>query len=94
MPHYPLGPICTAASIHLAAASPNFSRLEELNTGAHGFTNDPKFYPVQPKLDGSRYPVLDTPGLGVEVNEALAQKNEFIPVEIPRLRKNDGSFAN
>ncbi len=94
MPHNPLGPICTAATIHLAAASPNFSWLEELNTGAHGMTNDSKFYPVQPELDVSRYPVLDTPGLGVEVNETLAQKSEFIPVEIPRLRKNDGSFTN
>ncbi len=94
MPHNPLGPICTAATIHLAAASSNFSWLEELNTGAHGMTNDPKFYPVQPELDGSRYPVLDTPGLGVEVNETLARKSEFIPVEIPRLRKNDGSFTN
>ena len=32
MPHNPLGPICTAASIHLAAACPNFSWLEEVNT--------------------------------------------------------------
>ena len=28
MPHNPLGPICTAASVHLAAAVPNFSWLE------------------------------------------------------------------
>ncbi|MEM1120352.1 MAG: mandelate racemase/muconate lactonizing enzyme family protein, partial [Bacteroidota bacterium] len=34
MPHNPLGPICTAASIHLAAACPNFNWLEEVNTPA------------------------------------------------------------
>ena len=28
MPHNPLGPICTAATIHLAAAAPNFAWLE------------------------------------------------------------------
>jgi len=28
MPHDPLGPICTAATIHLAAAIPNFAWLE------------------------------------------------------------------
>jgi len=28
MPHNPLGPICTAATIHLAAAVPNFAWLE------------------------------------------------------------------
>ena len=94
MPHNPLGPICTAATIHLAAACPNFSWLEEVNTGAHVLTNDPKFYPVQPKLDGPRYPVPTVPGLGVEVNEELAQKSKFIPVEIPRLKKDDGSFTN
>lgn len=94
MPHNPLGPICTAATIHLAAACPNFSWLEEVNTGAHVLTNDPKFYPVQPKLDGPRYPVPTGPGLGVEVNEELAQKSKFVPVEIPRLKKDDGSFTN
>ena len=28
MPHNPLGPVCTAASVHLAAAVPNFAWLE------------------------------------------------------------------
>ncbi|GAA4236683.1 galactonate dehydratase [Postechiella marina] len=94
MPHNPLGPLCTAATIHVAAASPNFSWLEEVNTGAHVSTNDPKFYPVQPKLDGNRYAVTETPGLGVEVDEDYILKQTFKPVEIPRLKKNDGSFTN
>ncbi|GGZ71743.1 mandelate racemase/muconate lactonizing enzyme family protein [Algibacter mikhailovii] len=94
MPHNPLGPLCTAATIHIAAACPNFSWLEEVNTGAHVNTNDPKFYPVQPKLEGARYPVPDTPGLGVEVDEAYIKTQVFKPVEIPRLKRNDGSFTN
>ncbi|TXE07217.1 mandelate racemase/muconate lactonizing enzyme family protein [Seonamhaeicola algicola] len=94
MPHNPLGPICTAATIHVAAASPNFSWLEEVNTGAHVSTNDPKYYPVQPKIEGPRYPLPTAPGLGVEFNEALALKEGFKPVEIPRLKRNDGSFTN
>ncbi|MEZ4678932.1 MAG: enolase C-terminal domain-like protein [Caldilineaceae bacterium] len=28
MPHNPLGPVCTAATVHLAAAVPNFAWLE------------------------------------------------------------------
>ena len=28
MPHNPLGPICSAATVHLAAAAPNFAWLE------------------------------------------------------------------
>ncbi|WP_298502693.1 mandelate racemase/muconate lactonizing enzyme family protein [uncultured Maribacter sp.] len=94
MPHNPLGPICTAATIHLAAACPNFSWLEEVNTGAHVITNDPKFYPIQHKLKGPRYPVTDTPGLGVDFDEEYATKQKFKPIEIPRLHKRDGSFTN
>ncbi|WP_298484683.1 mandelate racemase/muconate lactonizing enzyme family protein [uncultured Maribacter sp.] len=94
MPHNPLGPICTAATIHLAASCPNFSWLEEVNTGAHVITNDPKFYPMQHKLAGPRYPVTDTPGLGVEFNEEYAKTLKFKPVEIPRLYRKDGSLTN
>lgn len=95
MPHNPLGPICTAASIHLAAACSNFNWLEEINTPAEqAGTNDPEFYPMQPALEGTRYAVGDTPGLGVEFNEALAQQQVFKPIEVPRLRKGDGSFTN
>lgn len=95
MPHNPLGPICTAASIHLAAACPNFNWLEEINTPAEqAGTNDPNFYPIQPQLEGSRYVVSESPGLGVAFNEELAMKKEFRMVEVPRLNREDGSFAN
>ncbi|AUP78476.1 mandelate racemase/muconate lactonizing enzyme family protein [Flavivirga eckloniae] len=95
MPHNPLGPICTAATIHVAAACPNFSYLEEVNTPAQYMgTNAPEFYPEQPKLEGARYPVTDTPGLGVEFNEDLAMERAFTLVDIPRLRRDDGSLTN
>ncbi len=95
MPHNPLGPICTAASIHLAAACANFSWLEEINTPAEqNGTNDPNFYPVQPELEGANYKIPTVPGLGVEFNEELAVKQLFKPVEVPRLQKPDGSFTN
>ena len=95
MPHNPLGPICTAASVHLAAACPNFSWLEEVNTEIEPLgTNSWEFYPLQPELDGTRYPVPDRPGLGVEFNEDLAQAQTFEQREIPRLRRDDGSYTN
>ncbi len=95
MPHNPLGPICTAATIHLAAACPNFSWLEEVNTQAeHLGTNPSDYYPIQPTLDGTRYKVPDGPGLGVVFNEELAAKQEFKMLEIPRLKRTDGSFTN
>jgi len=95
LPHNPLGSICTAATIHVAAASPNFSWLEEVNNpGEQMGTNDVNFYPVQPQLQGARYIVPDTPGLGVEFNEELALKSTFVPKEIPRLKRRDGSYTN
>lgn len=95
MPHNPLGPICTAATIHVAAACTNFSWLEEVNTSAQQMgTNDRKYYPVQPELKGSRYPLPETLGLGVEFDEDYAMKQTFKPVEIPRLCRSNSSFTN
>ena len=95
LPHNPIGPICTAATIHLAAASPNFTWLEEMNTPVDNpGLDDSNYYPLQPKLEGSRYKVSDKPGLGIEFNEELAIKEGFVPVETPRLKRNDGSYTN
>lgn len=95
MPHNPLGPICTAATIHLATACTNFAWLEEVNTPAQQMgTNDQDFYPLQPLLEGPRYKIPTGPGLGVEFNEELALRQEFKQVEIPRLRRKDGSYTN
>lgn len=95
MPHNPLGPICTAASIHMAAACPNFAWLEEINTPAEqAGTNDATFYPLQPKLEGSKYVIPTEPGLGVEFNEELALSQTFNLVETPRLKRRDGSYTN
>jgi galactonate dehydratase len=95
MPHNPLGPICTAATIHLAAAVPNFSWLEARDTPTESLNaGNEDMFPVQPRLEGSRYPVLDTPGLGVEVNEELAASQTFEFNEMPHLYRRDGSHTN
>jgi galactonate dehydratase len=95
MPHNPLGPVCTAASVHMAAAVANFSWLEcrATPTEALGF-DDRAFFPVQMTLDGADYVVPDAPGLGVEVDEALLAKQEFRFWEAPHLRRRDGSYTN
>ncbi|MBX3014887.1 MAG: mandelate racemase/muconate lactonizing enzyme family protein [Caldilineaceae bacterium] len=95
MPHNPLGPICTAATIHLAAAVPNFAWLEvRVSPTEPGRFSDPDIFPVQPTLTGAHFPILDTPGLGVEVNEELILKQEFKFWEAPHLRRRDGSYTN
>jgi len=94
MPHNPLGPVNTAAIIQLAAAVPNFSWMEvfvELDGAQH---LDWELFPVQPKLEGARYPVPSTPGLGVEVNEEKLAAIPFQFSEFPHLSRRDGSHTN
>ena len=95
MPHNPLGPICTAATVHLAAAVPNFAWLEirVSPTEASGHY-DEDLFPVQHKLEGAAIPVPEGPGLGVEVNEELVAAQTFKFSEPPHLRRRDGSHTN
>ncbi len=95
MPHNPLGPVCTAATIHLLVASPNVAFMEEINTPVEWCgTNSKTWYPVQPELQGNYYNTPTAPGLGVEFNEQLALEHSFEIKEVPHLFKKDGSFTN
>jgi galactonate dehydratase len=94
MPHNPLGPICTAATIHFGAAAATFAWLETRAPEANlGFDNS-EFFPVQPRLEGAYYPVSSAPGLGVEVNEELVKQQSFKFWEAPHLKRRDGSVTN
>lgn len=95
MPHNPLGPICTAATVHFAAAVPNFAWLETRSSTVEqlGLDND-EIFPVQPRIERAHYPVSDAPGLGVVVNEELIERESFKFWEPPHLKRNDGSVTN
>jgi galactonate dehydratase len=95
MPHNPLGPICTAATVHLAAAVANFSWLEVRVSPTEnlGF-DDSDLFPVQPRLAGDMLPVPETPGLGVDFDEKLAAAQAFKFWEAPHLHRADGSYTN
>ena len=96
MPHNPLGPICTAATIHFSAAVANFAWLETRASPGelyHGF-DDAGIFTSQPRLNGAVYDVTDAPGLGVEVDEELVKKQSFKFWEAPHLRRTDGSVTN
>ena len=94
MPHNPLGPVCLASIIQLAASVPNFA-WTEIQVSADGKQNlDRKLFPDQPVLEGARLPVLDTPGLGVEFDEDEAARREFRMAEFPHLHRRDGSHTN
>jgi len=94
MPHNPLGPICTAATIHLGAAVPNFSWLEVRVSPTESRTLDWDRFPVQPTLEGTSFPLPEAPGLGVEFNEELAKEQAFKFWEAPHLHRRDGSHTN
>jgi galactonate dehydratase len=95
MPHNPLGPVCTAATVHFGAAVANFAWLETRTTQYEklGFDNS-EYFPVQPRLEGAVYPVSDAPGLGIEVNEAAIQRESYKFWEAPHLHRKDGSVTN
>lgn len=91
MPHNPLGPICTAASVHLGAAVPNFSWLEVNLERAENPNHE--IFPEQILFEGNGYAVPDKPGLGVDVDES--KLNEPLKLwEAPHLHRRDGSHTN
>ncbi|MGC6425194.1 MAG: mandelate racemase/muconate lactonizing enzyme family protein [Lentimonas sp.] len=95
MPHNPLGSICTAASVHLAAAVPNFSWLESRQSPTEDLiTNDDSICPNPLQLKGDRIPVPDTPGLGIDINEDALLDRTLKLFESPLLRRRDGSITN
>ena len=96
MPHDPLGPLCTAATIHLSAAIPNFSWCEvspyELRD--QGENDRELLFIDAPQEAGGEYTVPDAPGHGVDVDEEAVQARSFEFWEAPRMKKPDGSFTN
>ena len=96
MPHNPLGPVCTAATIHFSAAVANFAWLETRANPAdlYGGGLDEDVFPVQPRREGAVYPVPDAPGLGIEVDEKLLARESFRFWEAPHLKRRDGSVTN
>ena len=94
MPHNPLGPICVAATSHMAMAAANFSWLEIRESAGedNGFYSK-EVFPVQPEIIPGRVTVLDQPGLGVEVDEdSLTEPFRFS--EMRPLKRSDGSITN
>ncbi|MEH3106860.1 MAG: galactonate dehydratase [Sphingomonas fennica] len=72
-PHCPLGPVALAACLQLAAATPNFV-IQEMSLGIHYNQADADLltYLRNPEVltvtDGM-VPVLEGPGLGIEIDE-------------------------
>lgn len=96
MPHNPLGPICTAASVHFGAAVANFSWLEvrAISDGVYAIDDASDLYTRQPRLNGTSYDVDPEPGLGIDINEDYAKELGFKFWNAPMLKRPDGSVTN
>jgi galactonate dehydratase len=92
MPHNPLGPVTTAATIHLAAAINNFAQLEYQHRLAEAYPTD--LFPTMPALAGDCFPLPTAPGLGVEFDEAAVADHAFEFWEAPHWRRRDGAYTN
>ncbi|HZU28230.1 MAG TPA: galactonate dehydratase [Bryobacteraceae bacterium] len=92
-PHNPLGPIANAAALHFALSTPNFLIQEDMladvpwrwDVVRHAMTTK----------DGYWLP-NDTPGLGVEVDEAAAAAHPFRQELMPSIavRAHDGAILD
>lgn len=75
-PHNPSGPVANAATLQLAACSPNFSILEIMYSDVDyrkDITNEDLKYE-----DGFMF-IPDKPGLGIEINEEECLKHPYQP---------------
>ena len=89
--HNFLGPITTAASLHLDATIPNFV-TQEYTTGDE--SEGRAVFKTSYKREGGYIPIPQSPGLGVELDEALIEKMPFAPMNnATTLLRVDGSVA-
>jgi len=83
-PHNPGGPICTAASMHLAAAIPNFHILEQMEP-QRAFRDRASTVPI--RFEEGYFLLPEGPGLGVEPNLDALREHAFRPQ--PRTERTD-----
>jgi galactonate dehydratase len=89
--HNPLGPVSSAACLHLNLACNNFGVMEQPRRPGTMLTD---VVPVQAEwLDGYLLPPA-RPGLGIEFDREAAKKHPFQMRELPHLRRLDGSVTN
>lgn len=92
MPHNPLGPVCTAASVHLGAAVNNFAQLEYRHEIDQATPRD--LFPTYLTIEGDSFPLPTAPGLGVTFNEEAVDAHPFAFWEAPHYQRRDGAFTN
>jgi L-alanine-DL-glutamate epimerase-like enolase superfamily enzyme len=89
--HNPLGPVSSAACLHLNLACPNVGVQEQPRKPGEVL---PDVVPLQPIWEDGYLLPPTAPGLGVEFDREAAARHPFQLTELPQLRRVDGSFTN
>ena len=89
--HNFLGPLITAASLHLDTSIPNFI-TQEYTKGDE--SEDFAVYKVAYQREGGYIPIPEAPGLGIELDDSLIEQNPYQPMNTgTTLLREDGSVA-
>ncbi|MEP7020385.1 MAG: enolase C-terminal domain-like protein, partial [Pseudonocardiales bacterium] len=83
-----LSPVCMAAALHVDVSIPNFGLQEYM---PHTEATDEVFPHSYCFVDGYLMPG-EEPGLGVDVDEALAARYPYRPAYLPVNRLTDGTM--
>jgi galactonate dehydratase len=75
-PHNPLGPLATVAALHFDVATTNFVIQEEMSGAVPWFHEVLRGLPV---LRDGHWSVPELPGLGIEIDEAVAARHPYQP---------------
>jgi galactonate dehydratase len=89
--HNPLGPVSSAACLHLNLACPNVGVQEQPRRTNTVLTD---VVPAQPEWEDGYLLAPTRPGLGIEFDRAAAKRYPFQLSELPHLRRLDGSVTN
>ncbi len=75
-PHNPMGPLTNAATLHIAASTPNFFLLETMVNDVpwRAELSDEEIY-----VDGGDMMIPDKPGIGISLNEEGIEKYPYKP---------------
>jgi galactonate dehydratase len=89
--HNPLGPVSTAACLHLNLATSNFGVQEQARRPGTSLAD---VLPVQVEWQDGYLLPPERPGLGIEFDRVAARAHPFRMRHLPQLRRSDGSVTN
>lgn len=91
LPHNPLGPVCTAASLHLDLACDNAGPQEVVFPPA---TMLPDVFECSFELNGTHLTIPKEAGIGVTFHREAALQHVADMTEPPHFVRDDGSYTN